>query len=270
MEEIKKPFDKNLLLAIILPLIFIVTFFIYYQIDYYYSLEYWQQINQDKPKSLKVYEKKLQTPYKLLYSIYNDTSTHYQIDNTIQNETIPGNLLKYKNTEIYYTDSTKLFIRESCFFNTDTSKLERRINFIDGEGKGGASMPFKPVEHYLDNKVYIYDFSNFTAAEIPCDSNISFANFESNLEGFYNLQSPDKLIKFERKSYYEEEKATFPFLKYKVREKLENLPNEEFKQKILVNGEYLDTSLLKFDPLRDVDFILYYYAPSVEIFGWVK
>jgi hypothetical protein len=268
MEKTFTFIDKNFLIAVSLPVIFLIALYSYYQIDSYYSIKYWEN-------SLKTNQVKNKTSYKLLYSITYENSKGILPTNYDMPEKIPSNSTSYGGFVFSQYFPSQIELKKTC--ELENNKLVTRSVGISESGELQEMDSFIDVYHTYTNQVFIYDFDSKNILPLDCNSGYEFnslhRSIDSNYSFRYGLKSPDGLVDFsygvnENVDYAKE----FPFLRNKFNPNKESNQDELYVDEVLINGERVPTSSVMLDPENQIDFIANPYNDdgSIEILGWVK
>lgn len=259
MENVKPGFDKNLIVGILLPLIFLATLYTYYRIDLYYSIKY----NEEIPNNAV---KKGVSDYKLLYSLDDPETLN---TNSPVSETLPRGTTVYKGTNLYNQKATHLTVHEECMLMDN--KLNSTISFISEDEVEGAYSGYLTVIHSQSNKVFAYDFKNKKVIPVDCNPNYVFSDVRYVTLSELGM-SPDGLIdfNFSPKQYPVDEKPGFPYLRDLVRQPAVMWLNPYENNKIMINGELVNPSNLILDTKNNKNYTQLKYDYTLKVIGWVK
>jgi hypothetical protein len=251
--------NKNLLIGILLPVIFLAILYSFYRIDLYFATKFYENIPKTEIK-------KGVSEYKLLYSIKSADSF---IESSLATETIPRGTLDYNGTDLYNENATHLTVHEECVLNNN--KLEKNINYISEDEVEGFYSEYLNVKHVQETQLYAYDFKNKRPIKIDCNPNYTFTDVKYT-DVNELAESPDGFInfKYSEKQTPEVIDEGFPYLRESLRQPTPMWINPYQSRKILINGELIDSSTLIFDNVGYKSYDQLMIDANLKVFGWVK
>lgn len=280
MENSKSSLDKNLLISIILPILFILGFYIYYQIDIYYSNKLFQERFQEETA---INTESTITDYKMVYTLKFPPENYPKITK-YGLVTLPAGTTNYKGERIYGDRPAELHVYEACESESG-NKIDSYITFSEAVGEAPEGIDYITVNHYAYNQLYIYDFNLKIAYPVECTSLKKYGlNYLASYQGIGMSRSPDGLVIIKKidpqlVSRSPEDGLQFPYLLPKVIESISMSTyndyesykeNYSIKDTVIVNGEVVSTDSLIVDPVNNRGLYSVFNDSEFRFIGWAR